>query len=85
MVGGGIIVDFFIGLKKKYQTRKLIRAIGRADFLAHRSGRRFMVLKYGNRFLVKSKGELKLLIRQGYFRKGFDIQTAERIALHITK
>jgi hypothetical protein len=52
--------------------------------LAKRSGARYLVLRYRGGFLVKRKSELKRLIKSGYFASGFNIQTAERIALYKT-
>jgi hypothetical protein len=82
---GGIFIDLCIRLKKRNQERKLRNAIDKADWMAKKSGRKFLVLKYNRRFLVKSKEELKRLIKDKYFVKGFTIQQAEKIALYITK
>jgi hypothetical protein len=82
---GGIFIDLCIRLKKWSQDRKLKNAIDKADWMAKRSGRKFLVLKYKRRLLVKSKEELKRLIKEKYFVKGFTIQQAEQIALYITR
>lgn len=60
-------------------------AVRKADWMAKRSGAKFLVLRYKGRFLVKSKRQLKRLIKDGYFVHGFTIQTAERIALYKTR
>jgi hypothetical protein len=81
---GGIIVNFFIRIKQWNQTRRLNNAIDKADWLARKSGYKVLVLRYKKGFLVKTKKELRKLIRDKYFVKGFTIQQAEKIALYIT-
>jgi len=82
---GSIFIDLIIRLKKRYQSQKLKNAINKADWMAKKTGRRFFVLKYKRRFLVKSKEQLKRMIKNKYFVKGFDIQKAEKISLYITR
>lgn len=82
---GGIFIESFIALRRRIQKHKLNCAIRKADWMARRSGNRFFVFRYRKKFLVKSKRELKKLIRDGYFTKGFTIQQAEKIALYRTK
>jgi hypothetical protein len=79
------MVKLLISIKRWYLERKLRSAIKKADWLAKRSGAKFLVLRYKGGFLVKSKRELKRLIKEKRFVAGFDIQTAERIALYKTK
>ncbi|MDR1370929.1 MAG: hypothetical protein LBJ72_12530 [Dysgonamonadaceae bacterium] len=79
------MVNLFIRLKQWNQERKFKNAINKADWMAKKSKMKFLVLRYNGRFLVKSKKELRKLIRDGYFVKGFTIQQAEKIALYITK
>jgi hypothetical protein len=62
----------------------LKRAIKKANLMALLTGRKYLVLRYRKRFLVKSKKELKQLIKDGMFQSGFTIQKAEQIALYIT-
>lgn len=79
------MVNLIISIKRWYLERKLRGAIKKADWLARRSGAKFLVLRYKNGFLVKSKKQLKWLIKEGHFKSGFTIQTAERIALYKTQ
>jgi len=67
------------------QRKRLTSAIKKANRMFAVTGMKFFVLKYKRRFLVKSKQELKKLIREGYFKKGFTVQSAEAIALYITR
>ncbi|GHT15064.1 hypothetical protein AGMMS4956_14230 [Bacteroidia bacterium] len=79
------MVKLFIRIKHWYIERKLKNAIKKADWLCKKTDARFLVLRYKSGFLVKSKKQLKALIKDGYFVKGFDIQTAEKIAVYKTK
>jgi hypothetical protein len=72
-------------LIKWNQDRRLKNAIYKANKMAFRTGCKFMVLRYKHRFLVKSKKQLKQLIKEGYFVSGFSIHDIEKIALYITK
>ena len=78
------MVKLLIKIKHWLLERKLRAAIKKADWLAKKSGAKFLVLRYRGGFLVKSKKQLKRLIRAGHFKRGFTIQTAERIALYKT-
>jgi hypothetical protein len=78
------MVKLFIKIKHWYLEYKLRQAIKKADWMAKKSGCKFLVLKYKKGFLVKSKKELKKLIKQRNFVSGFTIQQAEKIALYAT-
>jgi len=67
------------------QRQRLKLAIKKANEMFADTGMKFLVLKYRCGFLVKSKQELKQLIKDGYFKKGFTIQCAEKIALYKTR
>ena len=79
------MVKLFIKIKHWYYERQLKKAVEKADWMAKKSGCRFLVLRYKKGFLVKSKKELKRLIKDGCFTKGFTIQKAEQLACYITK
>jgi hypothetical protein len=80
-----VIMNLFIRIKKYRQQKMLLRAIRKADKMAQLTGMKFLVLRYRNRFLVKSKRELKYMIRQGFFVSGFTIGYACKMALYITQ
>ncbi|MDR1120048.1 MAG: hypothetical protein LBM08_03945 [Dysgonamonadaceae bacterium] len=82
---GGIFIDFFIRLKQWNGRRKLRNAINKADWMARRTGQKFFVFKYRSSLVVKSKQEIKRLIREKYFTRDFTIHVAERMALYITR
>jgi hypothetical protein len=79
------MVKIFIKIKKWYYEYQLRQAVKKADWMAKKSGCKFLVLRYRKRFLVKSKKELKKLIKDGCFVSGFTVQKAEKIACYITK
>lgn len=79
------MVKIFIKIKKWYYEYQLKQAVKKADRMAKKTGCKILVLRYGKRFLVKSKKELKKLIGNGCFVSGFTIQKAESIACYITK
>jgi hypothetical protein len=82
---GGIFINIFTALIRWAQQQRLNRAIRKANLMAERSGHKFFVLRYRRRFLVKSKQELRRLIREHYFVKGMTIGQIEKLALHITR
>jgi len=49
------------------------------------TGMKFFVLRYRHGFLVKSKQELKTLVKDGHFKNGITIQSIEAIALYQTR
>ena len=67
------------------QRQRLKLAIKKANKMFAATGLKFFVLKYRRGFLVKSKQELKKLIKDGFFKKGFTIQTAKTIAIYQTR
>ena len=79
------MIKLILKLKHRYYEYQLKKAVKKADWMAKKSGCRFLVLRYKKRFLVKSKKELKRLIKDRCFQNGFTIQKAEKIACYITK
>jgi hypothetical protein len=78
-------MNILIRIKKWNQDRLLKNAIRKANEMAFRTGCKFLVLRYKRRFLVKSKKQLKQLIKDGYFVSGMTIQHIENIAIYITR
>lgn len=76
------LIQLIIGL---IQRQLLKFAIKKANKIFNATGKKMLVLKYKRGFVVKSKQEIKELIKKGYFAKGFTIQTAEAIALYKTR
>lgn len=64
--------------------RRCKRAIRRADRQAVVTGRKQLVLLHGGKPVVVSKQQLKKLIRQGAFIRGFTLEKAERLAIYKT-
>jgi hypothetical protein len=71
-------------LLKFLQKRKLAKAVKKADKLAELYRQKFFVLRYKRGFIVKSRRELRKLIREGYFVKGFDLNEVRKIAIYTT-
>lgn len=65
-------------------NRRLKRAVKRAEQLHKLTNRKYLVLRYNNRLIVKSKQDLKYLLKKGIFRANCGIQEIESIALYIT-
>lgn len=65
-----------------YQMR-LTRAIRKADSMQRETGNKFLVLRWKNELVVKSKKHLKYAIKTG--RLKCSIQQLEEMALYITK
>jgi hypothetical protein len=59
-------------------------AVRKANRRYKETGYHYMVILYKNKFLVKSRRELKELVKQKYFRKGFTVHHIDRIALYST-
>ena len=71
-----MIVKILKRFKKWNQNRKLKNAIDKADWMAKKSGAKFLVLYYQGKMLVKSKQQLKKMIKDGVSVRGFSIQKA---------
>lgn len=69
-------------MKRFFFKIRMKRKIREADEMRRLTGRRYLVLRVGNRLVVKSKQELKYLIRIGVFKAS--IQELEQVALYIT-
>jgi len=67
------------------QRQRLKSAIREANRMFNETGAKIYVLKYKGGFLIKSKQQLKQLIKEGYFKKGFTIQDIAKIALYQTR
>ena len=59
---------------------RAILAVKKAKRYHHLTGQKMLVLQKGNRFIVKSKRALKLLVKQGVLKT--DIQTLEEQAFY---
>jgi hypothetical protein len=79
------MVRLLITIKKRLDNARIKRAIRKANDYFNRSGIKFYVLWYKGKPLVKSKSELKKLIADGYFQKGFTIHHIEQLALYKTR
>ena len=69
-------------MKRLFFKIRMKRKIREANEMRKLTGRRYLVLRVGNRLVVKSKQELKYLIRTGVFKAS--IQELEQVALYIT-
>jgi hypothetical protein len=63
---------------------KLNRAIKKANKRYANTGYHHLVLFYKGNYIVKSRAELKQLVKNKYFQKGFSIHHIEKIALYTT-
>lgn len=79
------MTKLFIKLKKRYENYLIQKAIKKANKYFQATGMKFLVIWYKNKPLVKSKQELRKLIKQGYFKKGLTIQKIEKMALYSTR
>ena len=69
-------------LRAKRFQRRLKRAIKKADRLTSTTGKKYLVLNFAGKPIVKSKGELKQLVNHNYFK--CDIQTLTEMAIYKT-
>ena len=79
------IVKAFKWLKKKYENILVKRAIRKANLFFNKTGQKFLVVWVKGRPVVKSKQELKRLVKSKYFVKGLTIQDIERMAIYKTR
>ena len=63
---------------------RLKRAIKEANALKELTGKKYLVFRYNNRLIVKSKQDLKYLLKQGIFKASAGIGELESIALYST-
>ena len=80
-----MIVKLFFWLINQRQQRRARRAIRKANWMFEKTGAKFFCLWYKGRPLVKSKQNLKELIKEGTFKKGLTIQDIEAMAFYTTR
>lgn len=80
-----IMPNAFIYIKRKIENGKVKRAIRKANWMFEKTGAKFFVIWYKGGCLVKSKQNLKELIKNGTFKKGLTIQDIEALALYCTR
>lgn len=68
--------------RRKYLMRK---AIQKANWMFEKTGAKFFCLWYKGKPLVKSKQNLKELIKEGAFKKGMTIHDIEALAFYATR
>lgn len=68
--------------RRKYLMRK---AIQKANLMLGKTGAKFYCLWYKGKPLVKSKQNLKELVKQGVFQKGMTIHDIENLAFYKTR
>lgn len=78
-----MIKRFILFLDERIYAMKLKRAILKADNMAALTGNKFMVLRWKNSLVVKSKKHLKNAIKS--HRISCSIQQLEEMALYITQ
>jgi len=79
------MVKFIQSIIGWLQRQRLKSAIKKANRMFAATGMKFFVLRYRHGFLVKSKQELKTLVKDGHFKNGITIQSIEAIALYQTR
>jgi hypothetical protein len=67
------------------QQRRARRAIRKANWMFEKTGAKFFCLWYNGKPLVKSKQNLKELIKDGTFKKGLTIHDIEALAFFVTR
>ncbi len=70
-------------LDERIYEMRLKRAIEKAESMQRETGNKFLVLRWKNELVVKSKKHLKYAIKTG--RLKCSIQQLEEMALYITK
>ena len=73
---------WYINLRREHRMR---RAIRKANYMFEKTGAKFFCLWYKGRPLVKSKQNLKELIKNGAFQKGLTIHDIEKLAFFVTR
>ncbi len=68
--------------RENYLTRK---AVEKANNMFNKTGLKILVIWYKGRPLVKSKQNIKDLIKAGTFVKGLSIQDIEKLAIYKTR
>lgn len=80
------IIEKWVKAYKSYVLyRRCKRAIKRADRQATVTGKKQLVIMYGNKPLVVSKQHLKAKIKEGAFCRGFTPEKAESLAIYKTR
>ena len=79
------MVKMYFWLINQRQKSRMRRAIRKANWMFEKTGAKFFCLWYKGRPLVKSKQNLKELIKEGTFTKGLTIQDIEKLAFYCTR
>jgi len=79
------MVKMYFWLINQRQKSRMRRAIRKANWMFEKTGAKFFCLWYKGRPLVKSKQNLKELIKDGTFKKGMTIQDIEALAFFCTR
>jgi len=79
------MVKIYYWFANRRRNRLAKRAIRKANWMFEKTGAKFFCLWYEGKPLVKSKQNLKELIKQGTFKKGLTIQDIEALAFFVTR
>ena len=79
------MVIIYLWFVKKHRQRLMRRAIRKANWMFEKTGAKFYCLWYKGKPLVKSKQNLKELVKQGVFQKGMSIHDIENLAFYKTR
>ena len=80
-----MIVKLYFYLANQRQQRRARRAIRKANYMFEKTGAKFFCLWYKGKPLVKSKQNLKELVKDGTFQKGLTIHDIEKLAFFATR
>lgn len=79
------MVKIYFWLINQRQKSRMRSAIRKANWMFEKTGAKFFCLWYKGKPLVKSKQNLKELIKDGTFKKGLTIQDIEAMAFYCTR
>jgi len=79
------MLKIFISVKRFFENLAVKRAVRKANRYFEQTGNKFFVLWYNGKPLVKSKQNLKELIKNKTFKKGLTINDIEKMALYCTR
>ena len=79
------MLKFFFFLKRMYENILVKRAVRKANRYFQITGNKFFVIWYKDHCLVKSKQNLKEMIKLGEFEKSITIARIEKMALFCTR
>lgn len=80
-----MIVKIYFWFANKRRQRLMRHAIRKANWMFEKTGAKFYCLWYKGKPLVKSKQNLKELVKQGVFQKGMSIHDIENLAFYKTR